>query len=254
MSTSWNNVRYDFSGAAVLVTGGTGGLGAAVASAFREAGAEVAITGTRGSAADYDTDLSGYRYHRLDVEDRDSIDAVAAAQPRLDVLVNSAGIVFFSQGLDEYEPDVFERAVMMHLSSVQRLATRCLPQLAASRLGGGASVISMASMSSYFGIEAVPGYGAAKTGLLGLTRVLAIHWAARRVRVNALAVGMTDSGMTHAVLENPDINQGMLARVPLGRHGVPGDVSGAALFLSSDAASWITGQTLPIDGGYSIFG
>jgi NAD(P)-dependent dehydrogenase (short-subunit alcohol dehydrogenase family) len=112
----------------------------------------------------------------------------------------------------------------------------------------------MASMSSFFGIEQVPGYGAAKTGLLGLTRVLAVHWAKQNIRVNAIAAGLARSRMTRAVLDDAQINAAMLARVPLGRHGEPGDVAGAALFLSSAAASWITGQTLAIDGGFSIAG
>ena len=130
----------------------------------------------------------------------------------------------------------------------------CAPKLARSSLSGGASIISMASMSSFFGIDAVPGYGAAKTGLLGLTRVLAVHWAKQNIRVNAIAAGLTRSGMTRGVLDNADINAAMLARVPLGRHGEPRDVAGAALFLASEAASWITGQVLPIDGGFSIAG
>ena len=100
----------------------------------------------------------------------------------------------------------------------------------------------------------MPGYGAGKTGLLGLTRVLAVHWAAQRIRVNTLAVGMAETGMTNEVLKVPEINQMMLARTPLKRHGTPADVAGAALFLCSDAASWITGQTLAVDGGFSIAG
>ena len=251
---TWPNVKFDFSGASVLVTGATGGLGGAVASAFREAGANVAITGTKASAKDYDSDLSGYIYHTLDVENRDNIERLATAIPKIDVLVNSAGLTLFTLGLDEYDPDVFERAIMMHLSSVQRLAMRLAPKLSASKLPGGASVISMASMSSFFGLDPVPGYGAGKTGLLGLTRVLAVHWAKQNIRVNTLAVGLARSHMTQAVLDNPDVNAMMLSRVPLGRHGEPDDVAGAALFLSSAAASWITGQTLAIDGGFSIAG
>lgn len=250
----WSNVAFDFTGRNVLVTGGTGGIGAGIADAFRSAGAGVTITGTRGSAADYDEDLAGYRYLPLDVEDKSSIDAVAPALTALDVLVNSAGLALGAMGIDEYDPDNFERAVTMHLTSVQRLTARCAPLLQQSTLAGGGSVISMASMASFFGIDPVPGYGAGKTGLLGMTRVLAVHWAKANIRVNALAVGLARSKMTGAVLDNPDINAMMLARVPMGRHGTPADIAGAALFLSSDAASWITGQTLAIDGGFSIAG
>jgi NAD(P)-dependent dehydrogenase (short-subunit alcohol dehydrogenase family) len=248
------DIRFDFSGASVLVTGGTGGIGAAIAAAFRDAGATVTITGTRPALSDYEGGFRGYSYHPLDVENRAAIDRLADDISELDVLVNCAGLTLMSLGLDEYEPDNFERAVNMHLSSVHRLAMRLSPRLSASRLSGGGSIINIASMSSFFGIDQVPGYGAAKTGLLGLTRVLAVHWAKKNIRVNALAVGLTRSRMTSGVLEDQTINSMMLARVPMGRHGEPTDVAGAALFLSSSAASWITGQTLAIDGGFSIAG
>jgi 3-oxoacyl-[acyl-carrier protein] reductase len=250
----WSNVRFDYGGATVLVTGGTSGLGAGVAAAYRDAGARVSVTGTRPSAREYDTDLKGYRYLQMDVEKRADVERVADSLGELDILVNSAGLAFLALGLDEYDPEVFERAINMHLSSIYRLAARCAPKLLRSSLPGGASIISMASMSSLFGIEQVPGYGAAKTGLLGLTRVLAVHWAKRNIRVNAIAAGLARSRMTRAVLDDPEINAAMLARVPLGRHGEPQDIAGAALFLSSAAASWITGQTLAIDGGFSIAG
>lgn len=250
----WGDVAFDFAGASVLVTGGTGGIGGAIAEAFRDAGAEVTVTGTRGSAADYDSDLAGYRYARLDVEDRAGIDALAGQLERLDVLVNSAGLAMFALGLDEYEPEVFERAVSMHLTGVHRLAARCEPLLAQSGLAGGGSVVSLASGSSFFGVDAVPGYGAAKTGLLGLTRVLAVHWAAKRIRVNAVAAGFVRSGFTGPVMDIDAVNQAMLARTPLGRHGAPADIAGAALFLSSSAAAWMTGQVVAVDGGYTIAG
>ena len=254
MSATWPNIHYDYSGAAVLVTGGTSGIGAGIAAAYRAAGAEVTITGTRASAADYEDDLGGYRYLRLDIEDATSIDAVAAALPRLDVLINNAGLALPSLGLDEYEPEVFERALRMHLTGGYRMAHRCVDKLAESRLPGGGSVIGIASMSSFFGIEIVPGYGAAKTGLVGLTRTLAVHWARRKVRVNAVAAGLTESRMTAATIANPDWTAPTLARTPAGRLGVPQDIAGPVLFLTSAAASWITGQTLPVDGGYTIAG
>jgi 3-oxoacyl-[acyl-carrier protein] reductase len=254
MTPTWPNVRFDFSGSSLLVTGGTSGIGAGIAAAYHAAGAEVTITGTRASATEYEADLGAYRYLRLDIEDPQSIDAVAAALPRLDVLVNNAGFALPATGLDEYEPEIFERAIRMHLTGGYRLAHRCVEKLAESRLPGGGSVIGIASMSSFFGIEIVPGYGAAKTGLLGLTRALAVHWARRNVRVNAVAAGLTASRMTAATIANPDWVAPTLARTPAGRLGVPLDIAGAVLFLSSAAASWITGQTLPVDGGYTIAG
>lgn len=250
----WRNTSFDFAGASVLVTGGTGGLGKGIAEAFRAAGADVTITGTRGSASAYDDDLSGFLYIQLDIEDRAQIDAIAAALPRLDILINSAGLALMLLGLDEYDPDNFERAVTMHLTGVYRISARCMPLLEKSTLPGGGSIICLASMSSYFGMEHVPGYGAGKTGLLGMIRAVAVHWAKSNIRINGLAVGLARSKMTGMVFDTPELGEPILARVPLGRHGEPADVAGAALFLCSDAASWITGQVLPIDGGYSIAG
>lgn len=246
--------KHDFTGAHVLVTGGTSGIGAACAMLFRDAGAQVTITGTRGDASDYDADLSGYRYLRLDIEDKASIDAVAAAQSRLDVLVNNAGIALPSIGLDEWEPDVFDRAVAMLLNGAFRMARRSVDLLAQSVIPGGGSVIGIASMSSFFGIPIVPGYGAAKTGLVGLTRTMAAHWGARGVRANAVAAGLTRSGMTAGTFEQEAWTAPTLARTPLGRLGEPDDIAQAIAFLASPAASWITGQTLVVDGGYTISG
>lgn len=248
-------VTFDYSGTDVLVTGGTSGIGAATAAAYRDAGARVTITGTRGDAADYDADLSGYRYLRLDMEDGASVDAVAAALPRLDILVNNAGMALSTAGLDEYEPEIFGRTVNMLLVNAYRMAARTADLIAQSRLEGGGSVIGIASMSSYFGLDVVPAYGAAKTGLLGITRTLAVKWGPRGIRVNCVAAGMTHTRATEPIFDH-DTGMGtaMLARTPLGRLGRPSDITGAILFLTSPAAAWITGQTLPIDGGFTIAG
>ncbi len=249
-----SKVTFDYSGAHVLVTGGTSGIGAATAAAYRDAGADVTITGTRGSAGEYDADLSGYRYLPMNIEKGASIDAVAAALPRLDILINNAGMALPSLGLDEYEPDVFARAVNMLLIGAFRMARRSVDLLAQSKLAGGASVIGIASMSSYFGIPIVPGYGAAKTGLLGLTRALAVEWGPRNVRVNAVAAGLTQSKMTAGTFAEEAWTAPTLQRTPLGRLGVPEDIAQPILFLTSPGAAWVTGQTLPIDGGYTVSG
>ncbi|AYJ87087.1 SDR family oxidoreductase [Sphingomonas paeninsulae] len=251
---TWTDLRYDFTGARVLVTGGTSGLGAAIASAYREGGAEVSITGTRATAADYDDDLSGYRYLQLDVERPEQVQAVAAAQENLDILVNNAGLALASTGFDEHDPAVFDRSLSMHLSSAYRMAHGCRAALARSQRPGGGAVVGIASMTSFFGIELIPGYGAAKTGLVGLTRVLAVAWAKDRIRVNAVAAGLTRSRMTAGTFDDPAWTQPTLDRTPLGRLGEPVDIAGAVLFLTSSAASWITGQVLPVDGGFTVAG
>lgn len=249
--SSWSNPRYDYRGAHVLVTGGTSGIGAGIAAAYREAGAEVTITGTRADASGYDGDFSGFRYLQLSVEDNAGIERVAASLPRLDILVNNAGGNFAAQ--NEYEPEVFERAVRVNLLGAYRMAHACRPKLAASKLAGGASVIGIASMTSYFGVEVVPGYGAAKGGIVQLTKTLAIAWAKDRIRANAVAAGLIRSRMTEYFLSTGDSEASRL-RTPMQRFGTPQDVAGAVLFLTSEAAGFITGQTLPVDGGFTVMG
>jgi NAD(P)-dependent dehydrogenase (short-subunit alcohol dehydrogenase family) len=251
MST-WQNVRFDYQGASVLVTGGTSGIGAGIAAAYRDAGAQVTITGTRASAGDYAEDLSGYRYLQLSLTDNAQITGVAAAVSRLDILVNNAGANFMLQ--NEYDPDVFEKGLQVNLTSAYRMSQACRAQLAASKLPGGASVIGIASLTSFFGLEVVPAYGAAKAGLVQLVKTLSIAWAKDRIRVNAVAAGVTASRMTAQMLKIPAMMAPVLARTPLGRVGQPQDVAGAVLFLTSGAASYITGQTVLVDGGYSIVG
>ncbi|HTD30579.1 MAG TPA: SDR family NAD(P)-dependent oxidoreductase, partial [Steroidobacteraceae bacterium] len=112
--SAWQNVRYDYRGAAVLVTGGTSGIGAGIAAAYREAGAEVTITGTRAGAKDYEGDLSAYRYLQLSLTDKAQIASVAASLPRLDILVNNAGANFMLQ--NEYDPEVFEKGLQVNLA------------------------------------------------------------------------------------------------------------------------------------------
>jgi len=236
------------------VTGGTSGIGEGIARAYAAAGADVTITGTRDRAADYEgKDFSGLRYLPLDVRDAAAIEAVAGALPALDVLVNNAGAAY-PGGRDEYEPDVFEESLRINLAGAYRMARACRAQLAKSPLEGGASVIGLASMTSFFGNEYVPGYGAAKAGITQLTKTLAIAWAGERIRVNAVAAGLIRTNMTAAMLADETLTTPFMSRVPLSRVGTPSDIAGAVLFLSSAAASYITGSTLVVDGGFSIRG
>lgn len=251
--TTFQNISFDYTGYQVLVTGGSNGIGAGIASAYLAAGADVIITGTRPAAADYDKDLAAFTYLQMIATDKDSLQRVADAVPALDILINNAG-ASLPDGKDEYEPDVFEKAVAINLTSNYRLAAALKEKLSASELPGGASIIGMASMSSLFGIEIVPGYGSAKTGLVGLTRVLGVNYARSNIRVNAIACGLIESNMTAAMMEIPEMIQPHLDRTPQKRLGTPADIAGPTLFLSSPAARYITGQTLAVDGGYSVQG
>jgi NAD(P)-dependent dehydrogenase (short-subunit alcohol dehydrogenase family) len=249
-------IKYDFSGYRVLVTGGTSGIGLSAAGMYRDAGADVVITGTK-PQENYDVDLSGFIFKQMDLEDNASIDAVAkevSAEGGLDVLVNNAGLAFASQGLDEHDPDVFARAIQMHLTGVYRLSHGLIDRLAESKLPGGGAIVNIASVTSFMGVDVTLGYGAAKTGILGLIRGMAVDLGKRNIRVNAVAAGLTQTGMTSIMFDNSEWTDPVLNRTPLQRLGKPDDIAGAVLFASSSAAQWMTGQALVIDGGFTIFG
>jgi len=246
-----NTVTFDFAGASVVVTGGTSGIGHAVASAFRDAGAQVTITGTRSSSAEYDVDLDGFAYHSLQLTDTASVGAFVASLDAVDVLVNNAG-ANFPGGRDEWEPDAFDTAIAVNLTGPMRLTMGCHELLAKSDLDGGASVISMVSASAFRNVPLVPGYAAAKAGLKNLTANLAERWWDAGIRVNAVVPGVIETPMTEPMSAFPELKAAELAKIPAGRFGTPDEVVGAVLFLASSAASYITGHVLAVDGGYLI--
>jgi NAD(P)-dependent dehydrogenase (short-subunit alcohol dehydrogenase family) len=140
----------------------------------------------------------------------------------------------------------------MNLVGVYRLTRACFDKLKASRIPAGGSVVIVSSETAFLANELVPGYGAAKGGLLQMTRTLGAAWGRQGVRVNTVGPGLTESGMTTGMTDAD--TQPYRDRTPLGRIGRPTDVAGAVLFLSSSAACFITGQMLPIEGGHSIVG
>ncbi|HEY5026424.1 MAG TPA: SDR family oxidoreductase [Acidimicrobiales bacterium] len=246
-----NLVAFDFSGAGILVTGGTSGIGHAVARAFADAGATVTVTGTRSGPGDYDTDLAEFSYRQLEMTDAASIDALVESIDALDVLVNNAG-ANFPGGRDEWEPDTFATAVTLNLVGPMRLTTGCRSRLAASTMDGGASVVNMASLAAFRSVPIVPGYGSGKAGLVTLTRNLARHWVHDGIRVNAVAPGVIDTPMTAPMAQFTELLEIELAHTPMGRLGRPGEIVGAVQFLASSAASFITGHILIVDGGYLL--
>ncbi|MFM8237429.1 MAG: SDR family NAD(P)-dependent oxidoreductase [Actinomycetota bacterium] len=251
--TGPGSVAFDFTGAHVLVTGGTSGIGHAVARAFLDAGAIVTVTGTRDSAADYAVDLRPFSYRMCRMADAGDIASLAAGLERLDVLVNNAG-QNLPGGRSEWDPTVFEEVVATNLFGAFRLATATRELLAASTIVGGGSIVNLGSMASFFGIEPVPGYGAAKAGVVQMTKTLAVAWARHGIRVNAVAPGVVETAMTAPMMPFAELTQPLLDRTPLGRFAAPDDIVPAVLFLASAGSRYVTGQTVAVDGGFSVAG
>lgn len=245
MSEHQNTVAWDFSGRKVLVTGGTSGIGAVIADAFSQSGAHVTITGTAATVSHYSDPLPRHdRYLPLRLGERDTITALAKACPDLDVLVNNAGRTS--------APEDFDAAVDELLKGTHALTMACLPALSRSTMRGGGSVISIGSMMAFFGNTYFPGYGAAKAGLMMLTRSLAQAWGRQNVRVNALSPGAIRTPMTVRFADDPQYGPGTVQRISLGRWGEPDDIAEPVLFLASPAARYITGECLMVSGGYMI--
>ena len=235
---------FDFSGAHALVIGASrAGIGAAIARAFQDAGANVAITGAEPEPAE--EDRARFAYTQLDVTSLDEVRALAAITERLDILVNCAAIT--SRG-EEMEPSFFERVVNVNLHGTFRAAEAFHAHLKASR----GTLINIASMYAAFGSPKNPAYGASKAAVAQLTKSLASAWAPDGIRVNAVAPGFIVTQQSAKSRTDPAHVAAVNLRTPMGRWGQPEDIAAPVLFLASSASEFMTGTCLAIDGGYSI--
>jgi len=232
---------FSVAGKHVLITGGTGGIGGAFAKAFLDHGAHVIVADL---AAPKDGTDPRIRYEQVDVRDDAAVGALATRVEKLDVVIHCAGRI---ARWEEYKPEVFEDILDIHLVGNLRLANAFRPHLKASK----GCLINIGSMHSYFGAPRSPAYSAAKTGVVSLTRSLAIAFAEDGIRVNAIAPGWIKTELTRSVRENPEFNSKVVARIPGGEWAEPEDLAGAAIFLASPASRLINGATIPVDGGYS---
>jgi len=234
-----------FKDRAVLVSGGTSGIGLAIANAFAAAGAKVTATGIADAAftAARSAAENGVEFIENDVRDADAIKTLVAGLSRLDVLINCAGMI---RQAEEFQPETFAEVLAVNLTGTMRFCEACRPLLGAN----GGAIVNTASMFSYAASGLAPGYSASKGGVAQLTKSLAIAYAAEGIRVNAVAPGWIETPLSAGARTNPERNAAILSRTPMKRWGTPDDLTGPVLFLCSPLAGFITGTILPVDGGY----
>lgn len=240
----------DFTGRKVLVVGGSSGIGNGIAHAFRARGGEVHVWGTRVSANDYDpaegSDLEGLGYSCVDVGNPDAIETATEPFESLDVLILCQGTVVYRRG--EFEREGWDRVMAVNLDSLMHISRKFRAQL--SKTGG--SIVIVSSISGLKANIGNPAYAASKAGAISLTKTLGQAFAADGIRVNGLAPGLVDTKLTKVTTQNAERLQGALAHIPQRRMGTPEDMAGAAIFLASPLASYVTGHTLIVDGGLSL--
>lgn len=245
---------FSLEGKVAIVTGANTGLGQGMAVALAEAGADLALVGR--SSPDETIDLvkkAGRKAHvimadlgSLDPVDR-IIDETREALGGLDILVNNAGIIKRNDSIDFTEED-WDAVMDVNLKTLFFLSQKAARSMIDAGTGG--KIINVASMLSYQGGIRVPSYTASKSGVMGLTRILANEWAKHGINVNAIAPGYFATNNTAALQADETRNKEILGRIPAGRWGDPSDLGGATVFLASSASNYVQGITLPVDGGW----
>lgn len=245
---------FDLSGRTAMVTGANTGLGQAIALGLAQAGADIVAVGrTAPTETEALVAATGRTLHAI-AADLSSVapigavvDEAIAAAGTIDILVNNAGIIRRADSLDFSEAD-WDEVMDTNLKSAFFLSQAVARTWVAA--GRGGKIINICSMLSFQGGIRVPSYTASKSGLAGLTRLLACEWASKGINVNAIAPGYFSTNNTEALRADETRNRDILARIPAGRWGDPSDISGAAVFLASDAAAYVHGTVLAVDGGW----
>lgn len=248
------SASFDLQGKTAIVTGANTGIGQAIATAMARAGATVVGVG-RSSMDETQAQITeaGARFHAVnaDLSTLEPIETIMHAAEeaggRVDILVNNAGIIRRADAIEFTEADWDD------VMNVNLKTTFFMSQAAARRMlkdGKGGKIINIASLLSFQGGIRVPSYTASKSGLAGLTRLLANEWAAKGINVNAIAPGYVETNNTEALRQDQKRSSEILSRIPAGRWGRPEDIGGAAVFLASQAANYIHGVILPVDGGW----
>jgi 2-deoxy-D-gluconate 3-dehydrogenase len=247
-------VSFDLTGKTAIVTGANTGLGQAIAIALAKAGAKVALVG-RSSMGETEARIGEAGGQSLAISADLStlepieriLDETTAWAGSADILVNNAGIIRRADALDFTEAD-WDAVMDINLKNLFFLSQAFARRLVAADRPG--KIINIASLLSFQGGIRIPSYTASKSGLAGLTRLLACEWAAKRINVNAIAPGYFATNNTEALRDDPDRNAAILARIPAGHWGRPEEIGGAAVFLASTASDYVHGTVLPVDGGW----
>ena len=243
---------FDLTGKTALVTGASGGIGGAIARALHAQGAVVAVTGTREDALNALRDELGERVHPLvcnlsDMEAVDGlIDRAGEAMGQVDILVNNAGITRDNLFL-RMKDEEWDSVIQVNLTATFHLMRAAVARMMRRRSG---RIINITSVVGTIGNPGQGNYCAAKAGIVGMSKSLAYEVASRNITVNCIAPGFISTAMTDVL--NDKQREAILGRVPAGRLGTPDEVAAAALYLASDAASYVTGQTLHVNGGMAM--
>ncbi|SFQ98223.1 2-deoxy-D-gluconate 3-dehydrogenase [Enterobacter sp. kpr-6] len=245
---------FSLKGKVAIVTGCDTGLGQGISVGLAEAGCDiVGVNRKYPHETEQKVSALGRRFMAIqaDLSQQAALENVVsetvAKMGHVDILVNNAGTIRRADALDFNEKD-WDDVINLNLKSVFFLSQSVARQFVAQ--GGGGKIINIASMLSFQGGIRVPSYTASKSGVMGLTRLLANEWAAHNINVNAIAPGYMATNNTQQLREDAQRNQEILDRIPAGRWGKPEDMQGAAVFLSSQASDYINGYTLAVDGGW----
>jgi len=239
-------------GKVALVTGAAGGLGQEMARTFAAEGAQVAVADISGGEDEIASELgqSGLAIRcdvSIEADVKAMVDATLDRFGRLDILCNNAGIDGILVPTAEMSSDNFDHVIAVNLRSVFLGHRYGIPAMIAS---GGGSIINTASIAALSGVPGAAAYSAAKTAILGLTRVAAVEYATAGVRVNAICPGLIETAMVAGVGMDHPTMRAAIAATPVGRLGRPQEIAATALFLASDESSLVTGIAMPVDGGY----